>query len=144
MSIERKIEDVIVNEQHWGMEAQEMLDWDWAIKDHAEYCATGLVNKIIRGQLTVDELRGGVAWANALDSEATAVIAEVDVIGEQDRLELAARRLANKSGRLALKQVGSERKLYVAICSYRQRLRMLHDEQNQGLFRLELKDLDLH
>lgn len=142
---ERKLQDAMAEHSQWQEAAQEMLAEGWDIDVQAEYYGIGLTNRVIRGRLTVDDLRAGVTWANALDGEANAVAGgDINTLGEADHLEAAARRIAHKAGRLALNRVKSERRLQASRADFNRRMNLLGSSSNAGLFQLEAKDLGLH
>lgn len=98
----------------WVEAAKDMLTFGWALSDQAEHYSQTLISSVLCGNIGVEELRGGVAWVNALDHETVESGFNIEALGTEDRIEALSRRIAHNSGRLALKQVGSSRKRLTA------------------------------
>lgn len=102
----------ILVEQGWTRASQQIIlgeqDFGYTVQREGQQLADSVVGQ----ELSIRELRGGVAWANAHDREVDQVIGCMDSqnICFEDQLEAVARRLAHHSGRLALDLVGSNRK----------------------------------
>lgn len=86
-------------------------------KEHADYYADVLIGRILDCTITVNQLRLGLSWANALDAEATRLGVNLD-IDDADGEEALARRLAHHAGRSALNSIGTSRKLNTTRARY--------------------------
>lgn len=121
MEMERILNDSeVLIRQGWIEAASQILTDGRNLKDetvvHGEY----LSRLVIERNLEVSELRKGVVWANAHDREAVQLLRNISDqdLAYADKLEVAARRLAHHSGRVALSNVGSNsrRAVYNVRC----------------------------
>ncbi len=87
---------------HWA------LNGDWDLSEVAQDEAEKLKCQVMSGAITIDELRGGVRWANALDQEAVEIYGSDLGCGEQVA-ERVARRLMHFAGRSALRSLRNKR-----------------------------------
>jgi len=87
----------------WDHAAQNVQFFGCDIKDQVAYCASGLIYQVLHATCTIDELRGGLRWANALDAEAVRL--GIDLTARGDGTEALARRIAHHAGRSALTRV---------------------------------------
>lgn len=116
------LEEVASTEFRWRESAEGILNDNWEMKsiiaDHAE----DLQRSFLRGFYNIQELRGGVVWANALDREAVELYGS-DLAGGDQLKERVARRIMHHSGRLALSTLSSTPKqiAYIA-CNQRKSL----------------------
>ncbi len=79
--------------------------WEWGIDEQAHHHARLLARQIDERRISQDDLRGGVAWANALDREAVERSGgNIATLGQEDYFEAVARRIAHHAGRFALKK----------------------------------------
>ena len=113
MNKPRILTDAMTQTPGWRVAAQEMITWGWELDDHAEYHGSLMVNQLMTGDLTIPELKGGIAWVNALDKEIAQTTngGHIEELGPDDRLEATAVRLAHHAGRFALQEVKSSRYL---------------------------------
>lgn len=112
MREQRILTDAMTQTPGWRVAAQEMITWNWELDDHAEYHGRLIVDQLLDGKMTVPELKGGIAWVNALDKEiALTTAGPIEEFGPDDRLEATAVRLAHHAGRFALQEVKSSRYL---------------------------------
>lgn len=145
MEIIRKIQDTeVLVKQGWHDAAKDLIAWEWSLASEAELHGKVLSDGVVAGQLSVEDLRGGVVWANAHDREATMVLGAcaADAIHVDDQIEATARRLAHHSGKWALQQTGTEiRRLGYQARNRQAQLQL--SQQKLGRFMLEGKDLGL-
>lgn len=139
MENERILNESGINSK-WTEAAREMLAFDCGLREQTEYYSQRLISSVINGHISIEELRAGVAWANALDREIVERCDDIESLGSEDRIEAFSRRIAHHSGRIALKQVGSNTKMLVTIATRRKRTVL---NNNSGMFSLEPKDLTL-
>lgn len=93
----------------WREAAEDIVHWGIDMEDVVADEATRLVSAVKSGYVVVDELRQGVAYANALDGEASRLIGSNITIGPE-RIERTARRVMHHAGRTALKKVNTRQK----------------------------------
>ncbi len=99
MTNERILADAMILDHRWADAARDVVVWGWDIDDQAQHHSWQL-----RREVTREELRGGVVWANALDREAFERSGgDLATLGSEDHLEAIARRIAHHAGRFALK-----------------------------------------
>lgn len=108
-----KLIETAANEAQWLESAQGVVMDDWVIEDEVERASQIITNQIVKGMISVTDLRRGVAWANALDAEAVRAYGS-DISEGEERLERTARRIMHLSGRAALENVKSRRRLSTA------------------------------
>ncbi len=102
MGNERLLIDTMVLEEHWLVAAQETLASELSIKDQAEHYGRWLAGLVVNRSIRVEDLRGGVAWACALDKEAVErSVGGINLLDGLDHLEAVARRIAHHAGREA-------------------------------------------
>jgi hypothetical protein len=123
----------------WQAAAQEMLEWQWELAEEAALYGQQLADAVVTGELTAAELRGGVAWADMHVAEVEG--REEGDLTEAEKLEVAARRLAQRAGHWALDQVQTLGDLAEYREGYQRRQRLLRSEAAVRLGRLEAKDL---
>jgi hypothetical protein len=112
MEEQRLLIDRMAQTPDWYVAANEMIAGEWELDDQAEYYGQLFVDQLLAGELSVKELKGGIAWANALDKEIVETTsAPIDELEEADRREATARRVAHHAGRFAIHQVKSTRHL---------------------------------
>src|SRR5690606_10815646 len=102
---------------NWGEVAREIVSANWLLHDQVCIEAGRLVGLVLSGSVSTEELRGGVAWACALDKESVAIYGS-DITEGSQRLERTARRLMHQSGREALSAVGSRRRREMAFAQH--------------------------
>jgi hypothetical protein len=108
MEDHRKLEDCMVLEGYWCSTAIKIAIFNADMTEQVEYFSERLVDAVCFGATEVNELRGGVSWANALDKEAVELLNSEDEILLADRVEATARRLVHHAGRIALQQVKTD------------------------------------
>lgn len=113
----KEVEHVALLEQRWRESAVGVMTDGWDIEEESQYLAKVLVSSVMRGVVTVDELRGGVAWVNALDAEAS-TRQSADITEGDYRWERTARRLMHQAGRLALDDLKNKRKRTITFSRY--------------------------
>ena len=113
----KKIEHVALLEQCWRESAVGVMTDGWNIEEEEQYLSKILVSRVVRGAVTVDELRGGVAWASALDAEASSRQSS-DLTEGDYRWERIARRLMHQAGRLALDDLKNKRRRTITFSRY--------------------------
>ena len=89
--------------------------------------------QVMSGAITIDELRGGVCWANALEKEAVEMYCADLSIGDQIQ-ERVARRLMHLAGATALKGLRSRRLRTIATA------RVSTERRMPGMGNLETHD----
>ncbi len=113
----KKIEHVALLEQCWRESAVGVMTDGWNIEEEGQYLAKILVSRVVRGAETIDELRGGVAWASALDAEGSSRQSS-DLTEGDYRWERIARRLMHQAGRLALDDLKNKRRRTITFSRY--------------------------
>ncbi len=112
-----KIEEWSISIEQWRESARGVLTDDWDLQSEVELHADQLVSQVYRGVMTIRQLRAGVIWANALDSEATerqgSDLAQGDFVFER-----TARRIMHHAGRTALEQVKNQQKRTALTATY--------------------------
>ena len=105
---EGQLIEVALAEVRWADDAQWALYGDWDLSQIAEEEAENLRQQVISGALNINDLRAGVAWANALDREAFEQYGSDLRTGDQVA-ERTARRLMHLAGRSALNGLRNSR-----------------------------------
>ena len=114
------IENWAVQNKLWRESSRGVLTDNWDIEEVTELLASKLVSQVIIGNMNLSDLRAGVAWASALDAEASQrQSAELDV-GDY-KFERVARRIMHHAGRTALDQVKSRHKRMILSIGYRKK-----------------------
>lgn len=114
---EETIEQWALEHEAWRESARGVLTDGWDIKAEVEYFATQLAGEVCRGFVSVEELRGGVSWVNALDKEATERFGSDLSVGDF-KFERTTRRIMNHAGRMALEQVNNKSKRIILQSKY--------------------------
>lgn len=96
----------VMRDTEWYEAAKEMRTNEWTIEAQTSYMAEVLIARVLDGVCSVQDLRAGVAWANALDAEAVKLGVTTDIHNEA-----LARRLAHHGGRTALARVRTSSRL---------------------------------
>lgn len=113
MNNQQKLDHVMLATE-WGEAAREMKNWQWDLAEEATLHGQELVRRVLAKTCTVQSIRGGVLWTNALDAEAVKLGVSIEE-ASQDGIEALARRLAHHAGLSALKAVGSKTRLINTI-----------------------------
>lgn len=103
-----ELTEVGLADAHWAEEAAWAIQGGWELTLAAENDALRLRGHVLAGVITLDQLRGGVAWANALDQEAVERYGADLSVGEQ-QAERVARRMMHLAGRSALNGLKNNR-----------------------------------
>lgn len=132
---ESRLAEVALTDVRWEDDARWAIHGDWDLDTIAEEEAEKLRAQVVTGELALEDLRAGVAWANALDREAVAVYGSDLNLGAQ-QAERTARRLMHIAGRSALKGVRNERLRASAHAAHHTNVRM------PGMGGLETHDMN--
>ncbi len=108
---------------------------EWTIEEWVQFNADRLIDRVLAGECSLNDLRGGVAWANALDLESVSMGVDLHA-DDEDGKEALSRRLVHHAGRLALNSLKSHRKRNNAYALRRQQAYRLSD------YEVELGGLD--
>lgn len=103
-----KLTEVAATDSRYQEEAHGVVFESWDMDCIIEESAQTLRAQLLNGHITVDELRLGVIWANALDKEAVELYGSDFTTGEE-RVERAARRIMHLAGRGALMDFRNKR-----------------------------------
>lgn len=106
--IDNYLIEVAQKDQKWSHDAEWAVAGNWDMNVIAEEEAWRLQQEVIKGEISLKELRLGVVWANALDREAVEVYGSDLKQGEQ-AVERFARRHMHLAGRLALTRLRNAR-----------------------------------
>lgn len=107
---ERKLNDVQLMQELWNEATVELLrDDDLHTGEQAYHYGLAFAEAVVRGELTVDQLRDMRVEANALEAEAIgASSGDIEKLTDADYFEALARRIANGSTKVALEIVKTE------------------------------------
>lgn len=114
-----KLTEVGLSDVRWAEEACWAVYGDWDLAEVAEEEADQLRRQVLMGAISIDELRAGVTWVNALDKEAVEMYGSDLTQGEQ-RAERTARRLMHMAGRAALEDLKNNRRRLIAQVACKQ------------------------
>lgn len=98
-----------ISHDNWCESARGVITDGWEIDEVSEVLAHDIMNKILRKEISIDQLRQGVVWANALEEEAQICYGSDLTIGDF-KFERTARRIMHHAGKLALDQVKNRRR----------------------------------
>ncbi|MFO0970836.1 MAG: hypothetical protein U0520_00585 [Candidatus Saccharimonadales bacterium] len=119
-----RLVEVGLEDGRWTAEdAYWALNEGWDLSEMAQDEAEKLKCQVMSGAITIDELRGGVRWANALEKEAVEMYCADLSIGDQIQ-ERVARRLMHLAGATALKGLRSRRLRTIATARVSTQRRM--------------------
>lgn len=107
-----QIHMVAVAEARYATAADRIICQDSSLAAEVGYEAARLVLGVLREEISVQDLRLGVRWANALDHE---VSCATDMV---DHREFTARRIMHQSGRAALSRVKTPGRLSATFSMY--------------------------
>ncbi len=114
---QNSIENWAVSSQVWRESARGVMTDGWDTQETIEFLANYLINQVMTTKISLNELRAGVAWASALDAEATEK--QSASLNEGDyRFERTARRIMHHAGRTALEKVKNRHKRLVLQIGY--------------------------
>lgn len=118
-----KLVEVCLTDKRWVNDVYGIVNEGWDLVGIAEEEAERLRLQVLYGGITIDELRAGVAWVNALDKESVELYG-ADVMQGDQRAERIARRLMHLSARSAYKDLKTNRKRQIArvACKHTQNL----------------------
>jgi hypothetical protein len=128
-----KLVEVGLEDRRWAEDAYWALHGEWDLTEIAQEEASNLQGQVLSGAITIDELRGGVRWANALEKEAVEMYGADLSIGDQIQ-ERVARRLMHLAGATALKGLRSRRLRTIATA------RVSTERRMPGMGNLETHD----
>ncbi len=103
---------VAVAEERYAAAADRIIGQDTTVATEVGYEAARLILGVLREDISVQDLRLGVSWANALDRE---ISCATDIV---DQRELVARRVMHQSGRVALSRVKTSERLSTTYSMY--------------------------
>lgn len=112
--MERKfLQEVAVAEYRWAEAAYGIITDNWEMEGVVREEAELIRTQVLRGSVSLDELRAGVAWANALDRESIETYGAGLPEGAQ-AVERTARRVMHLAGRSALNGLKSRNRRLIA------------------------------
>jgi len=132
---DRELIEVGLSDDRWADDARWAVYGQWDLVEIAEEGSRVLREQVLNGAITVQDLRDGVKWANALDREAVELYGSDLTSGGQQQ-ERVARRLMHMTGRAALHNLRNQRLRTVATAT-RTATRQLF-----GMGKLETHDID--
>lgn len=132
---DRKLIEVGLADERWSEDAHWAVNNQWNFVEATEQDAELLRDQVLNGEITIQELRQGVVWANALDQEAVEMYGADLTFGEQQQ-ERAARRLMHMAGRNALSGLRNARLRSVAYAS-----RVATNQHFVGMGKFETHDI---
>lgn len=114
-----KLTVIGLTKSQWAEDAIGVVNENWDFARIVEEEAVRIQQQVLRGLLTIDDLRACVCWANALDKEAVEAYGADLTKGDQ-QAERTARRMMHLAGRTALEGLKSSRKRLIAHVACKQ------------------------
>lgn len=107
------LQEVAVAEYRWAEAAHGIISDNWEIEEVVREEAELIRDQVVKGSVSMDELRGGVTWANALDRESIEKYGAGLPEGAQ-AVERTARRVMHLAGRSALNSLKNRNRRLIA------------------------------
>lgn len=115
----KKLNEVGLSNVRLAEDASWALYGGWDLAEIVEVEADRLKYQVRSGEISINELRAGVIWANALDKEAVESHGADLTHGDQ-RKERTVRRLMHSAGRSALEDLKNKRRRIIAQVACKQ------------------------
>ncbi len=113
MSEAKMLVEAAIQDERWLIAAQLVVDWGWDMNTMVAEEVERLTLQVLDDQITVQQLRQGVAWANELDRESVHIYGSSVLEGDQAH-ERTARRVMHQAGRCALGELKTSRLYSIA------------------------------
>lgn len=109
----KTLSEIAMIDDRWKDAAQSIITGHSLIESLVQEEAVALKHRVLESDITMAELRGGVAWANALDYEAVELYG-TDLLQGEQYYERTARRVMHLAGRLALNTLKNNHRRTIA------------------------------